>query len=374
MGEEKDPMQRLKVLVEGVSETLDADLIVYGGYIEASHSIEFVDQCCITSKRRQNLLLFLSTHGGSADGAFRIARCLQNRYHDGKLSVFIDSECKSAGTLLLLGADEIIMADRAELGPLDVQLRKKDELGEVSSGLTPMQALRTLANESFRLFENHFLKLRFRSGLQITTKSAAEIATQTTMGLFKPIYEQIDPMRLAENQRAVQIAADYGKRLEKNNLKDDSIARLISDYPSHSFVIDRKEAKELFRNVREPTPEEFEITTHMEPLVAHSVNDDKPFIFFLSNHMAKLKEKEEEEETLLKEKEEQSSDIGGQAMTRKVLAQIEAIRRKNDLKADQLMDRIGRMEESQASPDPHPKARTTGKIDESLESILFSDK
>ena len=48
---------------------------------------------------------------------------------------YVDTVCKSAGTILALGADVIIMSQYAELGPIDVQLQKEDEVGESTSGL-----------------------------------------------------------------------------------------------------------------------------------------------------------------------------------------------------------------------------------------------
>lgn len=57
-------------------------------------------------------------------------------------------------------------------------------------------------------------------------------------------------------QRAITIALEYGKRLNdlSNSLADyDSLRSLVADYPSHSFVIDRKEAGQLFAKVGHPT-------------------------------------------------------------------------------------------------------------------------
>ena len=47
-----------------------------------------------------------------------------------KTAYFIPRRCKSAGTLLLIGATSLIISDRGELGPLDVQLSKPDEIFE----------------------------------------------------------------------------------------------------------------------------------------------------------------------------------------------------------------------------------------------------
>jgi len=84
-------------------------------------------------ERRGNVYLILSTHGGIGDSGFRIARTLRERYK--RFYLFVPSVCKSAGTLIALGADELILSDEGELGPLDAQVRKLDEIGELGSGL-----------------------------------------------------------------------------------------------------------------------------------------------------------------------------------------------------------------------------------------------
>jgi ClpP class serine protease len=83
----------------------------------------------------------LATFGGDAHAAYKIGRALQNKYNAGSIisnheplfDVFVPTYCKSAGTILVLGADRILMSAEAELGPIDVQLRKQDEVGEVTS-------------------------------------------------------------------------------------------------------------------------------------------------------------------------------------------------------------------------------------------------
>lgn len=69
---------------------------------------------------------------------------------------------------------------------------------------------------------------------------------------------QIDPLTWGEHQRAVSIALGYGERLAaaKKSLKDNALLRLVTGYPSHTFVIDRSEAKTLFNNVKRPEGEQ----------------------------------------------------------------------------------------------------------------------
>ena len=56
----------------------------------------------------------------------------------------------------------------------------------------------------------------------------------------------------------MSIAGHYGRRLlsEGQNIEESALDFILSEYPSHSFVIDRKEASMLFKNVREPTSTE----------------------------------------------------------------------------------------------------------------------
>ena len=69
-------------------------------------------------KKRKNVLVLLVTLGGDADSAFRIVRFLRRSYD--KVTVFVPSLCKSAGTLICLGAYEVVIPEAGELGPLDV--------------------------------------------------------------------------------------------------------------------------------------------------------------------------------------------------------------------------------------------------------------
>jgi len=58
--------------------------------------------------------------------------------------MYVFGWCKSAGTILAIGADELIMGEYAELGPIDVQLLDKSELFGSISGLNIDEAINTL--------------------------------------------------------------------------------------------------------------------------------------------------------------------------------------------------------------------------------------
>jgi hypothetical protein len=184
------------------------------------------------------------------------------------------------------------MAPTAHLGPLDIQMASREEIGESSSGLTPGQALSTLAAESWRLFETHFSELRFK--LRLSTKMAADVAATITTGVFGKIYEQMDPFRLGENDRAMKISEHYGKRLIKQdtdtNVKLGTLDRLIAGYPSHSFVIDRTEAMQLFNRIRLPTDKELALADLLRFIMLTGRRDedaDKPASVYSISRIAK---------------------------------------------------------------------------------------
>ena len=205
-----------------------------------------VSKLIATRSKDRACTLFLTTYGGDANGGYRVARALRNHYSH--LRVVVPSFCKSAGTLITIAADEIAIGDLGELGPLDVQVRKGSELLESNSGLDITQALQAVTEHAEEVFKRVLVGMR---KLGLGTKMSSELAVTLAGSVASPLMAQIDPMRVAEMQRAVAVAYAYGQRLDaySSNLKDNALERLIGDYPAHGFVIDRKESQELFHRV-----------------------------------------------------------------------------------------------------------------------------
>ena len=226
----------------------------------------FVD-LCPPEPQAPNCILMLTTLGGDLEAAYRITRCIQMRYSLGDFTLFTDGHCKSAGTLIALGADRIVMTDHAELGPLDTQVMVRDELGEYQSGLIDSDALGSLQQEVFTNFSGQFEKLMSLGRGNLTTNTALRIASELTLGLFGGIYSQINPIRFGERARAVQVALQYGERVSSTNVHDGALDKLATSYPSHGFVIDRKEADSLFYEVYRPSPEMSSLADWIRSLV-----------------------------------------------------------------------------------------------------------
>ncbi len=88
-------------------------------YIDVNDSEEVLRAIQMTDDELP-LDIVLHTPGGLALASLQIARAL--RAHRGKVTVFVPHHAMSGGTLIALGADEIVMCKHSVLGPIDPQL------------------------------------------------------------------------------------------------------------------------------------------------------------------------------------------------------------------------------------------------------------
>ena len=219
-------------------EQTDADLYIFSAPINTHNADRFIDLVRFHPYKRPNCVLILTTMGGSPDAGYRMARAIKRYYH--KFTLLLFGMCKSTGTLIALGADEIAMGDFAELGPLDIQLVEENSQ---TSGLSYTQSLFALQDVLAQQFYSNFTMLKQAEGIRLPTRAIADIASTLSLGLLSPISSQLDPVKLGEVGRAVAIAEEYGRRLCG---KRDLPSSLIVGYRSHSFVIDLEEAQQMF--------------------------------------------------------------------------------------------------------------------------------
>lgn len=289
-------VEEISKVVSLLSSDMQADIFLFSAAVANQTADRLIQAARNISKRQKNVVLILTTYGGDADAAFRIMRFLQRKYE--KIILFVFGYCKSAGTLMALGANEIVMSDFGEFGPLDVQVFKSDELYRRESGLDIQQALDIIGSEAFTMFQSYFIQLIESSQGIISTKTAADIANSMAVQLLAPITGQIDPLRLGEMNRVMQIAQDYGQRLSSNLLNQDAteaIAKLSSEYHAHGFVIDYTEAKQLFNErIREPT----EIECFLEELLFAVVRapGDKNIVEWLGSITEEYQKEDKEDE------------------------------------------------------------------------------
>jgi hypothetical protein len=276
------PMEIARLLADEV----DADVMIYNGPMARHHVFEFVQRAYFY-RARPNFILVLVTDGGDPDAAYKMMRYLQLRYK--RITVIVAGSCKSAGTLAALGAHELAFAPYGELGPLDIQQYKTDNLAGMESGLTISEAIDTLTRKALDYHREHYTGILNSSGGVISFGSAAKVASDLVTGIFSPIFDRIDPYDVGQKARSMRIANDYGERLMRvgGNLKQNALDTLTRGYPSHSFVVDMEEAKELFNNVRVLSDREVELVDSLGPPARMQISHEA-IIYFLSEPEAEI--------------------------------------------------------------------------------------
>lgn len=291
MAKEYEQTDEIRQLADGVAESKGADILLFNGPLYRPADQQVI-RLCRTRRRRSRVILILVSQGGIADCAFRVAKCLQKAYPC--FESFISGYCKSAATLVTLGANSIYWGDSGELGPLDVQVWKPDSLWEERSGLTVIKSLEELRRQAFDMYEHCFLEVQKKSGGRITAQTASEAAVQLVKTVFEPISGQIDPMHIGEVERANQLGIYYGLRLNARgeNLKGDdlwewaeALTLLVRGYPSHGFVIDFDDARNIFKRVEEADSELIQLADKLGDLSLLPISDNEPRIEFLSQEM-----------------------------------------------------------------------------------------
>ena len=203
----------------------------------------------------EHLTVLVDSPGGDADAAFHLVRAL--RRYTTNLEVVVTDWAKSAATLVALGADKILMGKDAELGPLDAQLRAPSGSAIPLSALNAFKSLEYL--QRYALDTLNLAIILMLSKAKMDIPYAIQQALPFVSCIATPLYQQVEPRELGEARRYLSVAEEYGDRImsrygysgvPKQRIKD-IVNRLVWQYPSHSFVIDFVEAKELRLNVEE---------------------------------------------------------------------------------------------------------------------------
>jgi hypothetical protein len=223
-------------------------LFVHVGEGHPCHICPVIWRNFVASKaklRRPKMALLVDSLGGSAMAAYQVSMLLRKQC--GKFTAIVPRIAKSAATLMVLGADKIIMGDEAELGPLDAQYYDSDDEEDWVSALDTVQALERLEENASQVATNMLEYLH-----KVTDKSynlLIQHALHFAANITRPLFEKLDPRQYCHQARVLKEAQDYAERLLRARFtpkEAKAIAdALVSNYPAHTFVIDRDEARRL---------------------------------------------------------------------------------------------------------------------------------
>lgn len=89
--------------------------------ISLSQDDYYVIHDLVRDTESRKLDFYIETPGGNADAAEEIVRCLHNKFDE--VSFIVSGEAKSAGTIMVLSGDKILMTETGSLGPIDAQVK-----------------------------------------------------------------------------------------------------------------------------------------------------------------------------------------------------------------------------------------------------------
>ena len=195
------------------------------------------------------LSVLLESPGGTIEDAYRIILNLRRRAED--IEVLVPFWAKSAATFFCLSASEILMGPDAELGPLDPQILDKSGSQRRTSPLETFKALEQLLNYSGESLNSLVKQLLVQTHMDIP--HAIERVQPFFASIVTPLYQQIDPHELGEAGRYLSISEDYAIRVMKRwgypHLDIRAVRRIVKRlvwyYPTHGYIIDLEEAKEI---------------------------------------------------------------------------------------------------------------------------------
>lgn len=103
-----------------------ADVLGYIGPIYPPADDEIKESLESLPDKRRAILVLLETHGGLITTAERIAHILRKHYR--RVDFAVPTFAMSAGTVLVMAGDNILMDYASMLGPIDPQVVKRDRL------------------------------------------------------------------------------------------------------------------------------------------------------------------------------------------------------------------------------------------------------
>ena len=227
--------------------------------IEPSTVIEINNK--LQDKQYKELDIILHTHGGDIESAYKIVKLL--RKHAEKINIIVPLCAKSAGTLICLAADKLIMSTISELGPLDVQILEQQEgdVGKYKSALNGYKALQQAQNHALENLDSAIRLFMIRIGNRMKLQNIIKIAIDFSASTSGPLYEKIDPKSIEEYARDLNVSQQYGIKILTSHMgweyekANKVIHQMVYNYPSHSFIIDTAELAELGFKVESPDSE-----------------------------------------------------------------------------------------------------------------------
>lgn len=215
-------------LIREYQEAHNCRLIVMLGQIFPYGVTQFEDLLSV-SDPDTDLHLLLNTPGGDGETAIRLAQ--QARARCKSFTVAVPDIAKSAGTLLALGADRILMGPPSDLGPVDPQISL--QAGDGTYRFQPAKAIIEAVRHAEHTVQEHPETFPLQAAL-LGSLTAVEV--QAARNVLEHAGTQL---RFALRNRP-DLSAD-----ERRELAGRLEERLIEEPQFHGAIISATDAEEL---------------------------------------------------------------------------------------------------------------------------------
>lgn len=216
-------------------------------------------ECLRTLGKQERLDVVLSTAGGTITTAHQLARLL--REYTQSLTILVPYRALSAGTLLCLSADELVLGSLSALGPIDAHIG--------AAGSPPPDAPTLISAQDVRAFrdmaEQWFGVVREEDRLQILALVAQRIFPTSLSAFYR--YDQLT-RQIANELLAYQLPD------AETSLRQRIVDRLAGGYFAHDYRISRHEARELGLRVQFASQQEERLLWDLLQASRTSLGDD----------------------------------------------------------------------------------------------------
>lgn len=141
----------------------------------------------------EDLDMLLHTGGGDIDAAEKLISMIRSKVGDATLRIIVPDYAKSAGTLMVLGADRVVMSDTSELGPIDPQIVLADGNGN---------RIRHSVQSYLDAYEEHTATLKAQPGNIASQIMLGKLDPATVM-LFQAVRDRARQFAEAQLQRGM---------------------------------------------------------------------------------------------------------------------------------------------------------------------------
>ncbi len=222
-----------QTLIRAYQDAYSCRLVVLLGFL-FPNSVTLFEDTLYDATPQEDLHIMLQTPGGDGETALRLLRQAQSRCK--RLTVMIPDQAKSAGTLFVLGADEIYMGPTSDLGPIDPQFRMSD------NSVVPARAIIAAVRDA---------EERVQKSPDTYALHASLLSNITSM----QVQQAKDAIARTGDQLKEALACAGGRdegQLEK--LASDLQEPLVESPQSHGTTISAADAKKLGLPVRIADP------------------------------------------------------------------------------------------------------------------------